>query len=1028
MTNHDNPYYCRPVSRLSEVAEQFIMDDTNNDQQMMTKHSSLPQQKDLKYYLNQSIHILSNYKDQCKLLKDKYSDVLETAQTNPNAPRLDKEVLTILESSYIYYKIIHTIMSAKIPNLKEFKNVVGSKSSSGNGKNEPMNKNDKELLSIYNDLFYTLVNDENILQIKSLLKKYSLPPSEKSKDIPPPPPPKRNSMNPSLPKYPQLPKSGSTITCPVLMGALFKEYDPNDFLFIDVRPKIIYATCHIDTPNIICLEPVSFKEIYSDYELEKNSMITSTNEDIGLFNKRNTFKFIILYCIDEYNKKQQVLLNILLNKSFEKPLDNELTKVYILKGGLNEWIENGGKIIENKPVKQDEPISTIEENELPNPNATNSVYLDGDTSGLNLKALPKMVPSISHTMDKSMRDMMSSSSPLSPVSNAMMSSTSTMSSPLINGTSKLNDSFSLMSRQTSGGNNPQRTSSLKRLSQLLPSFKSIPSTSNLGNSSPRLSHLYSDSTSAVSLSTPPSVVSHNSGSNTTYTSYPDTRNLLQQTDLNVSANKQNDITSPSPPPLPKLPQNIMSTPQQAMGSPTSSINMSSNYHTRAYSSPAVSTPTISSPSLYSSALASRFLNSNNTSNNNNGTSVMTSKLQTETLHNQYNLDFIVGLENMGNSCYLNCIIQCLLGTHELTKIFLNNSYEKHINLNSKLGSKGVLAKNFARLVNTMYNHALTAGETATTRQAGASSTSSILSRKKSTKVIPVRPQQFRVAVGSVNSLFKDCSQQDCQEFCQFLLDGLHEDLNQNGGNPPLKELSKEAEEVREKLSLRIASSIEWERFLTTDFSVILDLFQGQYASRLTCKVCETTSTTYQPFSVLSIPIPHDKSKTACNIIDCFNEFTKIENLEVDEQWSCPHCKKKQPSTKKLTITRLPKNLIIHLKRFDNRLNKNNNLINYPFNLDLTEFWANDFDGRLPTGVTNELPTRGQIPPFNYKLYGVACHFGSLYGGHYTAYVDKGLGKGWYYFDDTNFRTIKNPNEPITSNAYVLFYKRIYGGV
>ena len=56
MTNHDNPYYCRPVSRLSEVAEQFIMDDTNNDQQMMTKHSSLPQQKDLKYYLNQSIH------------------------------------------------------------------------------------------------------------------------------------------------------------------------------------------------------------------------------------------------------------------------------------------------------------------------------------------------------------------------------------------------------------------------------------------------------------------------------------------------------------------------------------------------------------------------------------------------------------------------------------------------------------------------------------------------------------------------------------------------------------------------------------------------------------------------------------------------------------------------------------------------------------------------------------------------------------------------------------------------------------
>lgn len=73
--------------------------------------------------------------------------------------------------------------------------------------------------------------------------------------------------------------------------------------------------------------------------------------------------------------------------------------------------------------------------------------------------------------------------------------------------------------------------------------------------------------------------------------------------------------------------------------------------------------------------------------------------------------------------------------------------------------------------------------------------------------------------------------------------------------PTLKELSQEAEARREKLSLRIASSIEWERFLTTDFSVIVDLFQGQYASRLKCKVCSHTSTTYQPFTVLSIPIP-----------------------------------------------------------------------------------------------------------------------------------------------------------------------------
>lgn len=369
--------------------------------------------------------------------------------------------------------------------------------------------------------------------------------------------------------------------------------------------------------------------------------------------------------------------------------------------------------------------------------------------------------------------------------------------------------------------------------------------------------------------------------------------------------------------------------------------------------------------------------------------------------NKYDLDFAVGLENMGNSCYINCIVQCLLGTHELTNIFLNKSYERHINMNSRLGSKGVLAKYFAKLTFSMYQNA---------------------SHKLNEKGKPVQPMEFKMACGTINSLFRESGQQDCQEFCQFLLDGLHEDLNQCGGNPPLKELSDEAEKMREKLSLRIASSIEWERFLTTDFSVIVDLFQGQYASQLRCQVCGLTSTTYQPFSVLSVPVPHAKS---CNIIDCFKEFTKVEKLETDEQWSCPRCKKKQPSTKKLTITRLPRNLIIHLKRFDNMMNKNNVFVKYPFTLDLTPYWANDFDGRLPPGVTEELPTRGQSPPFNYKLYGVASHVGSLYGGHYTSYVDKGPKRGWCYFDDTSFRPVRNATECITPNAYVLFYHRVY---
>lgn len=1112
MTNNDNVncennttqeelYYCRSLSQLTNVAEQFIIDDLKLDQQTLLTSKSTNNnnnnklhlnQRDLKYYLNQCIHILSNYKDQCKLLKEKYNIFLSKENSNVLDEafiHLSKDIWIILETSYIYYKIIHIIILNKIPNLKEFINIKNGISNNNN--NMSHLRKDKDLIEIYNDLLKTLLNDQNILQIKWLLKK-------------------NNSYHNNYPQSPQgssvshLPNTGSTISPNFLFNTLLKKNNPMSFLFIDVRPKIKYNTSHIDMPNILCLEPVSFKDIYSDYELEKKSMITSNQSEIDRFNKRNTFKFIILYSDDQSLKNQNILLNILLNKSFEKPIDNKLTKIYTLENGISSWIEFGGKIIKEN---NDSNITLNNDNKNENnkpadehdSNCTHSVYLNGDTSGLHLKPLPKMTPSVSHSMDQSMRDMMSSNTIFSSSVPTLeiTSPPSTLSYSFVtNNYSKLStftNSYALMSKQTSGpnspinssstnnytNNGPKRSSSLKRLSALLPSFKnstssplssssysfssappqlqqssSLPySSSYIKKDSPRLPQLYSTPTSAVSLSSSPSLLSQNvlHNDNTTYTTYPDTSNLLQHNNLKNSTNNGPERTLSPLPQLPKLPQKVMSTTQNLIRSASSLSNSDISYHENSYSS---------SPSLYPSHLVSNYKSDKNTftspSNNNVNTSIIARKLQTETLQNPYNLDFIVGLENMGNSCYLNCIIQCLLGTHELTKIFLNNSYEKHINLKSKLGSKGVIAKNFARLVNTMYNHATISNDPIPLKQFTNSISnssfdgniinqhnnsvsninrpnmlsSSLLIKKKENhrKVTPVRPQQFKIACGSVNSLFKDCSQQDCQEFCQFLLDGLHEDLNQNGGNPPLKELSKEAEEVREKLSLRIASSIEWERYLTTDFSVILDLFQGQYASRLQCKVCNRTSTTYQPFSVLSIPMPHDKLNSSCSIIDCFNEFTKVESLEVDEQWSCPTCKKKQPSTKKLTITRLPKNLIIHLKRFDNRLNKNNNMITYPFRLDLTEFWANDFDGRLPAGVTNELPTRGQVPPFNYKLYGVACHFGSLYGGHYTAYVDKGIGKGWYYFDDTNYRTVKNPNEPITSNAYVLFYKRIYSDI
>lgn len=57
----------------------------------------------------------------------------------------------------------------------------------------------------------------------------------------------------------------------------------------------------------------------------------------------------------------------------------------------------------------------------------------------------------------------------------------------------------------------------------------------------------------------------------------------------------------------------------------------------------------------------------------------------------------------------------------------------------------------------------------------------------------------------------------------------------------------------------------------------------------------------------------------------------------------------------------------------------------------------------------------------YDLYGVSNHFGSLNGGHYTAY-GKNIDGRWYNFNDSSVSS-SNANSVVTDAAYLLFYRR-----
>uniref|UniRef100_A0A5F7ZU05 ubiquitinyl hydrolase 1 n=1 Tax=Macaca mulatta TaxID=9544 RepID=A0A5F7ZU05_MACMU len=143
---------------------------------------------------------------------------------------------------------------------------------------------------------------------------------------------------------------------------------------------------------------------------------------------------------------------------------------------------------------------------------------------------------------------------------------------------------------------------------------------------------------------------------------------------------------------------------------------------------------------------------------------------------------------------------------------------------------------------------------------------------------------------------------------------------------------------------------------------------------------------------------------SCTLDECFQFYTKEEQLAQDDAWKCPHCQVLQQGMVKLSLWTLPDILIIHLKRFcqvGERRNKLSTLVKFPLSgLNMAphvaqrstspEAGLGPWPSWKPPGC---LPTSCPLD-FLYDLYAVCNHHGNLQGGHYTGSTSSSLSDHW----------------------------------